>query len=54
MRANVIDPFHARALQSGAAKIETLTEEEVEALISAHKKVTPGKRWQPDPDGSIF
>ena len=54
LKANAIDPFHARALQSGVAKIETLTPEEVEALISAHQKVSPGKRWQPDPDGSIF
>ena len=55
LQAKTIDPFYARALQSDTLRhIEELTDEEVEALISAHKKLSPGKRFQPDPDGSIF
>jgi hypothetical protein len=54
LSAGVLDPFYAAALRSGAAKIETLTDQEVDALISAHRKLSPKKRFQPDPDGSIF
>jgi hypothetical protein len=54
LKAGTIDPFYAAALRSGAAKIELLTDKEVDALISAHKKLSPKKRFQPDPDGSIF
>jgi hypothetical protein len=54
LKAGTIDPFYAAALRSGAARIELLTDAEVEALISAHRKLSPKKRFQPDPDGSIF
>lgn len=50
-----IDPDAARNLDGTALRrIESLTKREVEALVSAHSKVSPRKRWRPDPDGSIF
>ena len=54
LKGKAIDPLFAKALTTGMAKVEKLTKNEVKALISAHKKVSPKKRWQPDPDGSIF
>ena len=53
--AGALDPDAANALGSTAvANIESMTTAEIEALIKAHLKVSPRKRWQPDPDGSIF
>jgi len=50
-----LDPDAARALSAVArAKIDSLTADEVDALVSAHSKVSPRRRWRPDPDGSIF
>ena len=55
LKGKALDPLHANALTSKAqAKIEKLTKNEVRSLIAAHKKVSPRRRWQPDPDGSIF
>ena len=53
--ADAIDPDRARDLDDAAkAAIESLTASEVKALITAHRKVSPAKRWEPDSDGSIF
>jgi len=50
-----IDPDARNALNEEAlAKIESLSRAEVEALISSHEKLSPRKRWDPEPDGSIF
>jgi hypothetical protein len=55
LKAKAIDPSFANALSPAAmTKIDKLTSNEVKALISAHKKVSPRRRWQPNPDGSIF
>jgi hypothetical protein len=55
LKARAIDPAFANALtKKGQDNIEKLTRIEVKALISAHNKVSPRRRWQPNPDGSIF
>ncbi len=55
VRGRAVDPRAANGLSAAArAKVERLTTNEVRSLIAAHRKVSPRKRWQPDPDGSIF
>jgi hypothetical protein len=51
----VIDPdaFH-ELNDTGKARIESLTKRELEGMISGHHKLSPKKRFEPDPDGSIF
>ncbi len=55
LKKRALDPRAANGLSTAAKiKIEKLTKNEVTSLISAHKKVSPRRRWQPNPDGSIF
>jgi hypothetical protein len=55
--ARAIDPDSANALErnaTGLTRVESLTADEVKKMISAHNKLSPGRKFEPDPDGSIF
>jgi hypothetical protein len=55
LEKGALDPDAERALDAAArGNIESLSRAEINALISAHLKISPRQRWKPDPDGSIF